>query len=45
MTFPTNFLQTVATYQKSGLALLENLNAFIATANTKFKEFNNEYTA
>ena len=45
MTFPTNILQTVATYQEGGLALLENLNCFVATANTKFKEFNEDYTA
>ena len=34
-----NILQQVITYQMSGLALLENENCFIATANTKFKNF------
>lgn len=37
--FPTNILQQVQTYQRSGLALLQNLCCHIATANTKFKEF------
>ena len=41
MTLPNNALQMVQTYQKSGLAYLENLNCFISTANTKFKNFNN----
>lgn len=40
MTTPTNILQQVQTYQRSSLALLQNLNCFIATANTKFKNFN-----
>lgn len=35
-----NILQNVITYNESGLALLENLNCFIATANTKFEKFN-----
>lgn len=39
MAIPTNILQQVQTYQRSNLALLENLNCFIATANTKFKDF------
>lgn len=34
-----NILQNVQTYQMSGLAFLQNLNCFIATANTKFKNF------
>ncbi len=34
-----NILQTVQTYQMSGLAYLQNLNCFIGTANTKFKDF------
>jgi hypothetical protein len=38
--FPSNLLQTVATYQRSGLAALQNLCCHVATANTKFKEFN-----
>jgi len=37
--FPNNILQTVQTYQRSGLALLQNLCCHIATANTKFKDF------
>lgn len=40
--FPNNILQTVATYQRSGLAYLQNLCCHIATANTKFKDFNEE---
>lgn len=32
-------LQNVQTYQRSGLALLENENCFISTCNTKFKNF------
>jgi|WetSurMetagenome_2_1015567.scaffolds.fasta_scaffold32677_2 hypothetical protein len=39
MTQTTNALQAVQTYQMSGLALLQNLNCFISTANTKFKDF------
>jgi hypothetical protein len=34
-----NILQTVQTYQMSGLAFLQNLNCFIGTSNTKFKDF------
>jgi hypothetical protein len=34
-----NILQQVQTYQMSGLAYLQNLNAFIHTANTRFKDF------
>lgn len=34
-----NILQQVQTYQESNLAYLQNLNCFIATANTKFKDF------
>lgn len=37
-----NILQNVITYNESGLALLENLNCFIATANTKFDKFNDQ---
>lgn len=37
--FPTNILQTVQTYQRGGLALLQNLCCHITTANTKFKDF------
>jgi hypothetical protein len=39
--FPTNILQTVQTYQRSSLGLLQNLCCFVSTANTKFKDFNN----
>lgn len=35
----TNVLQQVQTYQMSSLALLQNQNCFIGTANTKFKDF------
>lgn len=38
--FPNNILQSVQTYQRSGLALLLNLCCHISTANTKFKDFN-----
>lgn len=40
MALPTNILQQVQTYQPSLLAYLENLNCFIHTANTRFKDFN-----
>lgn len=41
MASPTidNILQQVQTYQMSNLAYLQNLNCFIATANTRFKDF------
>jgi hypothetical protein len=39
MTTPTNILQQVQTYQRSNLALLQNQSPFVATANTKFKDF------
>ncbi len=39
MAVPNNILQQVATYQMSNLAYLQNLNVFVATANTKFKNF------
>jgi len=42
MTVPTNILQTVQTYQESNLAYLQNLNCFVSTANTKFKNFETE---
>lgn len=41
MAVPTNILQQVQTYQESNLAYLLNLNCFINTANTKFKDFEN----
>lgn len=37
--YPGNTLQQVQTYQRSGLALLQNLCCHIATANTRFKNF------
>jgi len=37
--FPNNILQTVQTYQRSSLALLQNLCAHLSTANMKFKDF------
>ena len=37
--FPQNILQQVQTYQRSGLGLLLNLCCHLATANTKFKDF------
>ena len=39
MAVPNNILQQVQTYQMSNLAYLQNLNCFVATANTKFKDF------
>lgn len=39
MAIPTNVLQQVQTYQRSNLALLENLNCFMNIANTRFKDF------
>jgi len=41
MSYPTNILQQVQTYQRSSLALMQNLCCHISTANTKFKDFNN----
>jgi len=41
MAVPTNILQQVQTYQESSLAYLVNLNCFITTCNTKFKDFEN----
>lgn len=39
MAVPNNILQQVQTYQMSNLAYLQNLNCFVSTANTKFKDF------
>ena len=39
MAVPNNILQQVQTYQLSNLAYLQNLNCFVSTANTKFKDF------
>lgn len=41
MALPNNILQQVQTYQDSALAYLQNLTCFVATANTKFKDFEN----
>jgi hypothetical protein len=41
MSYPTNILQQVTTYQESSLALLENLTCFVHTANKKFENFQN----
>lgn len=40
MSVPNNFLQQIQTYQLSGVAFMQNLNAFLGTSNMKFKEFN-----
>jgi hypothetical protein len=37
--YADNILQQVQTYQRSSLGLLQNLCCFVATANTKFKDF------
>ena len=39
MSIPANVFQQVITYQKAGLGLLQNLNCFVGTANTRFKDF------
>ncbi len=39
MALPTNVLQQVQTYQRSNLALLENLNCFLNVSNSRFKDF------
>lgn len=39
--YPNNLLQQVQTYQRSMLGLLQNQNCHVATANTRFKDFNN----
>jgi len=39
MALPTNVLQTVETYQPSGLAYLLNYSAYISNSNKKFKDF------
>jgi len=40
MALPTNILTQVQTYNRGGLALLNNINCFVAIANKKFKNFN-----
>lgn len=42
MTIPNNVLVNVPTYQEGALALMTNQNAFVGTANTKFKNFQNQ---
>jgi hypothetical protein len=42
MALPNNMFQQVERYLPSALAYLENLNCFISTANTKFKNFEQE---
>lgn len=37
--YQDNILQTVQTYQRSSLGLLQNLCCLLSTANTKFKDF------
>lgn len=39
MPLPNNILQNVQTYNKADLAYLQNINCFVATANTKYKDF------
>lgn len=41
MAVPANILQQVITYQRSALAFLQNMNCFVSTANTRFKDFEN----
>lgn len=39
MALPNNILQNVRTYNQADLAYLQNINCFISTANTKYKDF------
>ncbi|MBP6354104.1 MAG: hypothetical protein KA318_00240 [Nitrosomonas sp.] len=39
MAIPNNISQNVITYNKANLAWLQNLNCFVSTFNTKFKDF------
>lgn len=39
MTLPNNIVQNVQTYNKADLAYLQNINCFVSTANTKYKDF------
>jgi hypothetical protein len=39
MALPNNILQNVQTYNKADLAYLQNINCFVSTANTKYKDF------
>jgi P22 coat protein - gene protein 5 len=42
MTIPNNVLVNVPTYQEGALALMTNENAFVGTANARFKNFQDE---
>jgi hypothetical protein len=42
--YADNILQQVQTYQRASLGLLQNLCCFVATSNTKFKDFEKENT-
>lgn len=39
MPLPNNILENVQTYNKADLAYLQNINCFVATANTKYRDF------
>lgn len=39
MPLPSNILQNVETYNKADLAYLQNINCFVSTANTKYRDF------
>lgn len=39
MALPNNIVQNVQTYNQADLAYLQNINCFISTANTKYKDF------
>ncbi len=39
MPLPNNILENVQTYNKADLAYLQNINCFVSTANTKYKDF------
>src|SRR5271167_3843924 len=43
--YADNILQQVQTYQRSSLGLLQNLCCFVSTANTRFKDFSDDYQA
>lgn len=39
MALPNNILENVQTYNKADLAYLQNINCFVSTANTKYRDF------
>ncbi len=39
MALPNNIVQNVQTYNKADLAYLQNINCFVSTANTKYRDF------